>query len=354
MKQKFTTIKASIVICSYNGAKNIKKCINSLVNQSYPKDNYEIILIDDGSTDNTYKIASTLPIKIIRHTNNQGLSAARNTGLQHAKGEIYICFDDDCFADRNWLEELMKIYTNQTAGVCGITKNSTSGIIDKFLSEIGHGNPSPAKDETKNSIAQRLFIYVKDMYNRTSPKTHSHTFRVNEIWGENCSFPSNILKQINGWDKNLSGVEDTDLCERIKRVTKHPFMCTTKAIIFHDGKTPFYQLIKKPYQRGDAVLRFYLQNNKFPPIFPFPLIILTVTIVSMSIIGSNALLMLILFPQVLYGWWLVKLIKTKKLYYLLFPYIQLSLEVATLLGLLKGYSTLVINSIREMKKINNL
>ncbi len=96
----------SVIIPTYNGAKNIKRAITSILNQTYP--NIEVIVVDDASKDNTVEIVESMKdsrIKLLRHKENKNGAAARNTGIRAAKGE-YIAFLDD---DDEWLpEKLMK------------------------------------------------------------------------------------------------------------------------------------------------------------------------------------------------------------------------------------------------------
>ena len=97
-----STPQVSVVIASYNGAATLKACLDSLLCLNYP--DYEILLVDDGSTDETDAIASRYPtIQRIRHEKNLGLSAARNTGIEAARGDIVAFTDSDCRADEDWL-----------------------------------------------------------------------------------------------------------------------------------------------------------------------------------------------------------------------------------------------------------
>ena len=97
-----TTPRVSVVIASYNGATTLKTCLQSLEHLNYP--NYEVILVDDGSTDATPSIAALFPsIVSLRHPKNLGLSAARNTGIDAATGTLVAFTDSDCRADEDWL-----------------------------------------------------------------------------------------------------------------------------------------------------------------------------------------------------------------------------------------------------------
>lgn len=78
----------SVIVCTYNGEKYIKDCLDALTKQNYPKDKYETIVVDDGSTDRTNKIVSKYSVKVIKHEKNLGICSARNTGLRNANVRI--------------------------------------------------------------------------------------------------------------------------------------------------------------------------------------------------------------------------------------------------------------------------
>ena len=108
MKKK----KYSIIVPAYNVENYLEQCINSILVQSF--NNYEIIIVNDGSTDKTGKICDNFAsknkqIKII-HKKNGGLSSARNTGLEFASGEYNIFLDsDDFWIDKNFLANINDI-----------------------------------------------------------------------------------------------------------------------------------------------------------------------------------------------------------------------------------------------------
>lgn len=101
----------SVIIPAYNEEYNIKHCLESILNVDYPKDKLEIIVVNDGSTDRTLEILESYPrIKIINFTKNMGVGAARNSGIENAKGEILLFLDADCIADKNLVKEHVKHY----------------------------------------------------------------------------------------------------------------------------------------------------------------------------------------------------------------------------------------------------
>lgn len=84
----------SVVVCSYNGARTLEGCLDSLMRLNYP--DYEVILVDDGSHDATSEIARQFPHMRTIRQDNQGLSTARNVGARAARGDIVAYTDDDC------------------------------------------------------------------------------------------------------------------------------------------------------------------------------------------------------------------------------------------------------------------
>jgi glycosyltransferase involved in cell wall biosynthesis len=98
--------KVSVIVATYNGSRTLADCLEALGKLNYP--DYEIILVDDGSTDRVPEIAKQF-LKKIRYVRqeNQGLSAARNAGIIVATGEIVAFTDDDCMADEDWLYYLV-------------------------------------------------------------------------------------------------------------------------------------------------------------------------------------------------------------------------------------------------------
>jgi glycosyltransferase involved in cell wall biosynthesis len=110
--------KVSVIVCSYNGAKTLDRCLESLHLVDYP--NYEVVLVDDGSKDNTPEIATKHPWIVSIRQENCGLSVARNVGAHAASGEIIAYTDSDCMADPDWLYYLVQTLTSgDFAGVGG-------------------------------------------------------------------------------------------------------------------------------------------------------------------------------------------------------------------------------------------
>ncbi len=100
----------SVIVLNLNGEKILRKCLDHLLNQTYP--NFEIIVVDNGSTDGSLavleKYLGTGKLSVVRCRKNLGVPGGRNLGLLHARGQIIAFMDNDGSADRRWLEEVVR------------------------------------------------------------------------------------------------------------------------------------------------------------------------------------------------------------------------------------------------------
>ena len=95
----------SVIIPVYNGEKFVQRAIRSAVDQNFPRKQFEIIVVDDGSTDNTIEVIRPFKdsIRILRHEKNMGLAASRNTGIKAARGQYIVNLDADDYLHQDFL-----------------------------------------------------------------------------------------------------------------------------------------------------------------------------------------------------------------------------------------------------------
>jgi len=124
-------MKISIIVPAYNTEKYIKRCVDSILNQIF--EDFELIIIDDGSTDNTSKIINSYTTDNIRciEKKNGGVGSARNLGLQNARGEYVTFVDSDDYIDKDYCSTLFNIIGDADIAVAGRAK-----YIDDQLASV--------------------------------------------------------------------------------------------------------------------------------------------------------------------------------------------------------------------------
>ena len=342
----------SVIICTYNGENRIKDCLDALIVQDYPRDRYETIVVDDGSTDRTDEIISKYPVKTIKHRKNLGISSARNTGLRNANGTIVAYTDDDCIPKKSWLKNLIKSYTNGVIAVGGLNiPFSCSTIMEKYMAEKGYGIPAPLEFRKSKNPFYRFYIYLKDMFwpittNKKDP------IQVGSIYTSNASFIKKILEEAGEWEEDFHSSEDLEMCEKLNKKFKNKkILFTKKAVVILKHQKSFFCILKQTFRRSEDTLKCYLKYNKIPPVFPFPLFILLLIFIIGYFNILLGVLTLIISPHFFYLWWSIKFFRKLKLYYLLFPYMQFSLELATILGMLRGFIKLKLKKKRNTNEV---
>ena len=142
-------MKISIIIPVYNSEKYLSKCLDSIINQTFSLKNIEVIIINDGSTDNSEKIIMRYEKKlniIYKKQKNEGQSSARNKGIKLAKGKYLTFIDSDDYIDKKMLSIMYKEADNNNLDIitCDLAKVKGNSII--------HIKDRISNDETRNFI----------------------------------------------------------------------------------------------------------------------------------------------------------------------------------------------------------
>ena len=142
-------MKISVIVIMYNSSKTIENCIKSLLRQTY--DDYEIIVVDDCSKDDSVEKVKKYPVRLFCMKKNSGVGAVRNFGIKKAKGEIIAFTDSDCEVKENWLYMIGKTFNMfpKTGAVGGSVMNSsktTLAYADYFLNYSEHIPKSKIKE----------------------------------------------------------------------------------------------------------------------------------------------------------------------------------------------------------------
>lgn len=182
-------MKLSIVIPAYNEEKLIGKCIESILNQSIDRKEYEVLLIDNNSTDNTSEIVSKMGVKPISYTEKKGAIWAKQFGAKRAKGEIIVVSDADAIFEKNWLENILKVFENKKLMLVGGT------VLPTGNSKIVMG-------------IFKLSEYFSLVFQKIG---------VPFIWGTNMAVRKSAFEKVGGFNTSLKTGDDWEFVLRIQK-----------------------------------------------------------------------------------------------------------------------------------------
>ena len=233
----------SVVICSYNRRALLRDCLTSLFTQTFPKDDYEIIVVDDGSTDGTQALLEEMaqkpgaPLRALRQE-NKGSAAARNLGIANAQGQIIASIDDDCVATASWIENAVPYFTERD--IVGV-----------------QGQTLPAEPV-------RLHFF---------PPRFSYTLEVTgSVWTHptcNMFYRKQAILEVGGFNEEfrMPGPEDADLAFRLEE--KGQIVFSPQVLVYH---AVFYDTLAerlrfmRRYQYEPILIREHPQLRKDLPL----------------------------------------------------------------------------------------
>jgi len=219
--------RISVVVCTYNGACTLGDCLSGLMALDYP--DYEVIVVDDGSTDATAEIAGRYTCQLIR-TPNHGLSSARNIGIEAATGTIVAFIDDDARPDPDWLRYLAITFADgQFVGVGG---PNIAPPDDGLVAEC-----------VANAPGGPIHVLLDDR-------------EAEHIPGCNMAFYKTALQAVGGFDPQFRVAgDDVDICWRIQACGwKIGF--SPAAMVWHHRRNNLrgYWLQQRGYGKAEALL----------------------------------------------------------------------------------------------------
>ena len=233
----------SIIVPVLNASRDIDGCIKSLINQNYPKDRYEIIIVDNGSTDNTISILNRYykchnNIKIL-YESKKGSYSARNTGIRNSDGEIIAFTDSDCIASKDWIRELYNGFTSEDVGcVVGAVRSYQDNRYEE------------------DTLAER-FSKNKDIMSQ------KRTLNSNFLpYGEtaNTAFRKDVFNKIGYFDEIFKSGGDADIAWRMQLSTGYKLIYRPESVVEHHHRVTLKDLFLQHFKYG---LGLAMLNKKY-------------------------------------------------------------------------------------------
>jgi len=221
--------RISIVVCTYDGETKLADCLTACHLVDYP--DFEVIVVDDGSTDATAEIAARFPATRYVHQQHAGLSVARNCGANFADGEIIAYTDDDCEPDRDWLFWIARAFADPKVGAAG-------------------GPNIPPEPEG-----------VQEAVVAAAPGAPSHVLledlQAEHLPGCNLAVRRAAFEELGGFRPQFETAgDDVDFCWRLLE-SGWILAFVPGAFVWHRRRTSFLHYLKQQYGYGRAEALLY-------------------------------------------------------------------------------------------------
>ncbi len=231
----------SIIIVNWNGLRYLKNCFDSIINQNY--ENYEIVFVDNGSTDKSIEyIKANYPSTIIiKNNTNLGFAEANNIGVHKSRGEYLFLLNNDAWVEKNTIQELISTYSKvDNLGIVGCKILNPDGTIQDLGNKIDIlGYPIGINKEITDELITNLFF----------------------VSGCALFMKKELFNILNGFDERyFMFMEETDLCWRA-RLLGYKIVTNRNAQVFHYGGGSIVGGIKKGKRYTTHINRIYLRER---------------------------------------------------------------------------------------------
>lgn len=234
----------SVIIPVYNEEKHLDMCLKSIIEMSYPKELYEIIVVDNGSDDNSIDIASKYTDKVFICPNIK-VGEMRNYGAIKAKGEIYAFIDADCVADKEWIMNAIELIKDNYC--------ITGSKVDI---------PTNSNWIEKTWYANKKFVKTNTSY----------------INSGNMILPAKLFNELNGFNTNLSSGEDAEICYRARKFAE--IISDPKIRVTHYGNPKtMLQFLRREIWHGLGAFGTFKINYIDLPLFGTILFLMSIILV---------------------------------------------------------------------------
>ncbi len=326
--------RISVVVCTHNGAARLPTVLGALARQRVDPPTMEVLVVADHCTDGSEAVAEGLGVRVVPVLEGRGLAAARNTGISHTSGPLLAFTDDDCEPAEDWVAQLLVGLADPTVdGVGGRTvAASDAGLALGYVTARNPLAPLPALLLESSHPWFRLRHYLRTGQGPSielAPGTELYA-----VSGSNMAFRRELLDALGGFDPRIDfGSEEEDLCQRAHlRRPPARFLYRPEAVVHHHFRPGVADVVRRAraYGRGNA--RSAAEHAGVPPIvYPFPLLWLAVQVCAVRS-GARGQLAAVALPPVLYVRWLPFAWRCRDPRALVYPYLQVAQECATMVG----------------------
>jgi len=212
----------SVVIPAYNTREALSACLDALEQQTVPRDQYEIVVVNDGPVGTTVEDVTDRYGVILLSQPKKGAAAARNLGAERAQGEILLFTDADCVPEHNWIEAMAALFADrEVVGVCGVVRTRQSCLIPRFI-QLEY-------DYRYRNIARHPRI---DFINTGTAGYRKHVFM-----------------ESGGFKEDLLGAEDAEFSFRLASAG-YKMLFAPQAVVYHQHPESILEYARRKYHYG--------------------------------------------------------------------------------------------------------
>jgi len=228
------SVPVSVIVPCYNSEKTIGKTLDSLKKQTF-KD-FELVVVDDASTDNSLKVIGNYDAKVISLKKNRGVSFARNRAAEAASGSLLLFIDADCQAEANWVEALVSGLREEGIGsVVGNLSIPSSTFFANAVAQLGFPGGGNAGFENMWPVSNQGFT--------------------NHIASGNFGIKRQVFEKLGGFEESLRRIQDTYLSLLLSK-NKVKIKYCPDAVIFHQPVASFKDFVLQQLKRGKGNYHF--------------------------------------------------------------------------------------------------
>jgi len=232
-------MRASVVVPVYNGGACLPECLRALTAQTLPRADYEIVVVDDGSTDDSANQAARFQVRVLRQS-NQGAAAARNKGLSVSNGEWVAFTDADCIPARDWLERLLTAVTAKSGA------DAVLGAAGRTMGVPAGSAPSRFVDLTGAFDAERYLAHPLFPFAPSG----------------NVMYRRSALQAVGGFDARYVSYEACELHHRLLEREAGEFYFEPRAVVLHRHRSSWPAYVRQQFNYGKGMGQFYWHQRK--------------------------------------------------------------------------------------------
>ncbi|SFD31661.1 glycosyltransferase family 2 protein [Streptomyces aidingensis] len=224
----------SVIVPNYNYAASLRLCLRAILDQSYRR--IELIMVDDGSTDDSVAIAESLGVTVIRTPRNLGVAGARNLGIAESSGEICFFVDSDVALAPDAVATAVRLLGDQpdVGAVCGIH------------------DPEPLIRDSRVEEYRGLQYHYWSI---------SSAGDISFLFPASCAVRRSVLEEVGPFNERLRNTEEVDYGNRLTQ--RHRLLLTPLIRSRHDHDAELVPLLRKLFKRGHARVPLYAERRKF-------------------------------------------------------------------------------------------